>query len=103
MSLLAVACALFGIGLYGVLARRDIIAILASVEVMLGGGMVLLVGLGTSVAHKGAASAALSVQGIALVVVVVAAAEAAVGLALLLAVARRARTSRIDDLTEVRG
>lgn len=103
MSLLAVACALFGIGLYGVLVRRDIIAVLASVEVMIGGALVLLVGLGASVAHKAAGAGTLSVQGIGLVVVVIAAAEAAVGLALLLAVARRAKTTRLDDLTEVKG
>ena len=91
MSLIAVACALFGIGLLGVLVRRDIIALLASVEVMLGGALVLLVGLGASVRH---AEPAVSVEGVALIVIVVAAAEAAVGLALLVAVARRRRTTR---------
>jgi len=103
VSLLAIACALFGIGLYGVLVRREIIAVLACVEVMLGGALVLLVGLGANVAHRAGALGALSVQGIALVIVVVAAAEAAVGLALLVAVARRRRTTRLDELTEVRG
>jgi NADH-quinone oxidoreductase subunit K len=100
MSLISVSCALFGIGLLGVLVRRDIIALLASVEVMLGGALVLLVGLGASVWHPGAA---ISVEGIALVVVVVAAAEAAVGLALLVAVARRRGTTRMDNLDEVKG
>jgi NADH-quinone oxidoreductase subunit K len=100
MSLILVACALFGVGLLGVLVRRDIIALLASVEVMLGGALVLLVGLGASVWHSGAA---ISVEGIALVVIVVAAAEAAVGLALLVAVARRRGTTRIEDLDEVKG
>ena len=99
MSLIAVTCLLFGIGLLGVLVRRDIVAILASIEVMLGAGLVLLVGLGASV--RG--GSALSVQGIALMVLVVIAAEAAVGLALLVAVARRTRTTRIDELTEVKG
>ena len=37
-----------GSGCYGVLVRRDIVAVLASVEVMLGGALVLLVGLGAS-------------------------------------------------------
>ena len=101
MSLLVVACVLFGIGLYGTLVRRDIIAILASVEVMLGGPLLLLVGLGASL-NRGANSA-LHAEGIALVVIVVAAAEAAVGLALLVAVAQRTRATRLDDLTEVKG
>lgn len=100
MSMILVACALFGIGLLGVLVRRDIIALLASVEVMLGGALVLLVGLGASVKHGGAP---LSVEGVALIAIVVAAAEAAVGLALLVAVARRRGTTRIDDLSEVKG
>jgi NADH-quinone oxidoreductase subunit K len=100
MSLIVVACTLFGIGLLGVLVRRDIIALLASVEVMLGGALVLLVGLGASVT-RGASP--VSVEGVALVAIVVVAAEAAVGLALLVAVARRRGTTRVDDLSEVKG
>lgn len=97
MTVVSVAAALFAAGLYGVLTRRDIVAVLASVEVMLGGAMVLLVGLAAG------APQAVRVEGIALVVLVVAAAEAAVGLALLVAVARRTRRTRLDELTEVRG
>jgi NADH-quinone oxidoreductase subunit K len=100
MSLILVASVLFGVGLLGVLVRRDIIALLASVEVMLGGALVMLVGLGASVKQGGAP---VSVEGVALVVIVVAAAEAAVGLALLVAVARRRGTTRIDELDEVKG
>lgn len=106
MSLILMSCVLFGIGLYGVLARRDIVAVLASIEVMLGGALVLLVGLG-SAARVGesevAVKAATSVEGIALMVIVVAAAEAAVGLALLVAVARRRGVTRLEELTEVKG
>ena len=97
MIIAGIASALFCLGLYGVLTRRDIIALLASVEVMLGGAMVLLVGLGAS------SNSAVKVEGVALIVLVVAAAEAAVGLALLVLVARRKQATRIDDLTEVRG
>lgn len=100
MNLILVACSLFGIGLLGVLTRRDIIALLASVEVMLGGALVLLVGLGASVEHS---AAPVSVEGVALIAIVVAAAEAAVGLALLVAIARRRGTTRVDDLNEVKG
>lgn len=100
MSLILVACSLFGIGLLGVLVRRDIIALLASVEVMLGGALVLLVGLGSSVRHG---ILPVSVEGVVLIAIVVAAAEAAVGLALLVAVARRRGTTRIEDLSEVKG
>lgn len=99
MMLLAVACLLFGLGLCGVLVRRDVVAVLASIEVMLGGALVLLVGLGATLRTAHAAN----IQGIALMVLVVFAAEAAVGLALLVAVARDMRTTRVDELTEVSG
>lgn len=91
-----IAMAFFSIGLYGILVRRDIVALLASIEVMMGGALVLLVGLGAS------GSPAVNVEGISLMVLVVAAAEAAIGLALLVAVAQRLRTTRIDELREVR-
>lgn len=97
MSLVVVAAALFAIGLYGVLTRRDIVALLASIEVMLGGALVLLAGLGARL------GGGVRIEGIALLTLVVVAAEAAVGLALLVAVAKKVRTTRVDDLTEVRG
>ncbi len=99
MSLLALACILFGIGLYGVLVRRDVVAVLVSVEVMTAGPLLLLVGLGAHAATTDGAH----IQGIALLLIVVVAAEAAVGLALLVALARRRSATRIDELTEVRG
>jgi len=98
VNLVALSCVLFSIGLLGVLVRRDIVAVLASIEVMLGGATVLLVGLSASMR-----GADVSIEGIALTVVVVIAAEAAVGLALLAAVARTMHTTRVDDLTEVKG
>ena len=96
MRALALACALVGLGLYGALTRRELVAVLASIEVMLGGATLLLVayGAGSSAPDVG--------QGIALLVLTVGAAEAAVGLALVVALVRRGRT-RTDEITEVRG
>jgi len=104
MILIALSCALFGIGLFGVLARKDTVAVLASIEVMLGGPLLLLVGLG-STARSGAAAVAgaVRVEGIALLVIVIVAAEAAVGLGLLVAVASKTRSTALDELTEVNG
>jgi NADH:ubiquinone oxidoreductase subunit K len=96
MRALALACALVGLGLYGALTRRELVAVLASVEVMLGGATLLLVAYG---AGSGAPDVG---QGIALLVLTVGAAEAAVGLALVVALVRRGRT-RTDEITEVRG
>jgi len=106
VSLIVLSSLLFGIGLFGVLARRDIVAILASVEVMLGGPLLLLVGLGSTARAAGDPSGplqAVHVEGIALLVIVVAAAEAAVGLALLVSVAKQTRSTALEDMTEVRG
>ncbi len=102
MIVLVISAALFSVGLYGILVRRDIISVLAAVEVMLAGPLILLVGLGASIA-AGTDDASGALQAVGLVVVVIAAAEAAVGLSLLVAVARSRRATRIDELTEVRG
>lgn len=98
MTPIASVCAiLFGLGLYGTLTRRDLVAVLACVELMLGAANVQLV------AFSAAARAAGTGQALALTFVVLAAAEAAVGLGLVLATVRRTGKSRVDELTEVRG
>jgi NADH:ubiquinone oxidoreductase subunit K len=99
MSGVVVACVIFCLGLYGVLTRREIVALLASVEVMLGGATLLFVVLGSTLQPV---DAGVAVQGIALLLLAVVAAEAAVGLALLVALVRRGRQST-DELKEVRG
>ncbi len=98
MSVLVLCALIFGIGMYTVLTRREIIAILAGVELMLGSANVLLIALASlSGADAGVASA------VGLVVLVVAAAEAAIGLALVVTVSRHSKRSSIDELTEVNG
>ncbi len=97
MSALAVGGALFAIGLYGVLVRRDLVAVLASIEVMIAAPLLLLVSLGA------AADGSSRVEAVALLLIVLAAAGAAVGLALVVAIARTARTTRIDELRQVSG
>ncbi|HEY5467945.1 MAG TPA: NADH-quinone oxidoreductase subunit K [Coriobacteriia bacterium] len=96
MTSLALACVLMSVGLYGLLTRRDIIAVLASIEVMLGGAQLLLAAYSASVTLASAA------QGVTLIVLATIAAEAAVGLALLVALVHRGRT-RTDQIEEVRG
>lgn len=96
MTTLILSSLLVSLGLYGVLTRRDLVAILAAIEVMLGGASLLLV------AYAAAGLTAATGQGYALIVLAVGAAEAAVGIALLVALVRHGRT-RIDEITEVRG
>ena len=97
--IVVIGCAAsFALGLYAVLTRRDVIAILAGTELMLGAANVQLVALALT---RGADAATASV--FALLVIVVAAAEAAVGLALIVTAYRRAGRSRIDEFGEVHG
>lgn len=103
MTFVLLIAGTFALGLYGVLSRRDIIGVLASIEVMLGSATVMLVGLGSALGPEQSAAPAGAVQAIGLLVIVVAAAEASVGLALLVAVARRMGTTRVDELMEVNG
>jgi NADH-quinone oxidoreductase subunit K len=92
---LIVAAALFCIGLYGALSRRNAIGILIGVELMLNAVNVNLLAFWRYVE---AARASLSGQVFAMIVITVAAAEAAVGLALIIAVYRNRRTVNVEDV-----
>lgn len=96
MKSLVLSCVLIGLGLYGVLTRRDLIVLLASIEVMLGGAQLLLV------AYAAGTSAPAVAQAVTVIVLATAAAEAAVGLALLVALVYRGRT-HTNQIEEVRG
>ena len=80
---LIVAAALFCIGIYGVLARRNAVGILMGVELMLNAININLVAFWRYLNPADAAG-----QAFALFVLVVAAAEAVVGLALIISVYR---------------
>ncbi len=97
MSIVTLTSLLFSIGLFGVLTRRDLIAVLASVEIMLGAANIQLIAFAAARGEYG------SGQSLALIVLVIAAAEAAVGLALLVALARRSGRTQVEELMEVEG
>ncbi|HET6498774.1 MAG TPA: NADH-quinone oxidoreductase subunit K [Coriobacteriia bacterium] len=101
MSLLVLTMGLFCLGLYGVLTRRDLVAVLASVEVMLGSATLFLIGSAATRGPVGPEAGAVEATGVLLVVL--AAAKAAVGIALVVSAQRRIGTARADDLTELRG
>jgi NADH-quinone oxidoreductase subunit K len=103
MILIVLSAALFSVGLYGVLTRRGLVSILASVEVMLGAASVLFVGLATRTPSAELVAEAGTAEAIGVLLVVTFAAEAAVGLALVVAAARSTGTTAADELTEVRG
>jgi NADH-quinone oxidoreductase subunit K len=88
---LALAAILFTIGLAGVLARRNLLFILMSIEIMLNAGGLALVAAG---AKWGQADG----QVMLLFVLAAAAAEVAVGLALVVRLHRRDETLDADLL-----
>jgi NADH:ubiquinone oxidoreductase subunit K len=90
---LLVGAGLFSIGTYGVLARRNAIAILMSIELMLNASMVNLVAFWRYMNPE-----QINGQVFAAFVFVVAAAEAAVGLALIIAIYRNRRTVEAEDI-----
>jgi NADH:ubiquinone oxidoreductase subunit K len=95
---LLLAAALFGIGLFGALARRNAISVLMGVELMLNGVNLNLLAF-SRCADTGGPTGPVFV----VFVITIAAAEAAVALAILVSVARRMRTSNVDDLNALRG
>jgi len=90
---LTVAAALFSIGAYGVLARRNAVAILMGIELMLNAVNINLVAF-----WRFQTPTDMSGQAFAAFVFVVAAAEAAVGLAIIISVYRNRRSVTVDDV-----
>jgi NADH-quinone oxidoreductase subunit K len=90
---LILAAALFSIGLYGVLARRNAVAILLGVELMLNAVNINLVAF-----WRYGDIAQMAGQVFAIIVFAVAAAEVAVGLALVISVYRRRNTVVAEEL-----
>ncbi len=89
-----VAALLVGIGTYGVLARRNAVLVLVGVELVLGGGTLLLVALGSVGADVWHAGTVLT-----LFVITVAAAEVVLALAVILAVFRVRGRIDLDEPT----
>jgi NADH:ubiquinone oxidoreductase subunit K len=93
---LLLAAVLFAIGVYGVLARRNGVAVLMSVELILNAVNINLVAFGAWHGDLGGAV-------FALFVIAVAAAEVGVGLAIVLLLYRNRRSIDLDELDAMRG
>jgi len=93
---LLLAAALFCIGLFGLLIRRDILFMLMSLEIMLNSSALAFVVAGSRWnAPDG--------QVMFILILTLAAAEASVGLALLIQIYRRFRTLDIDAASTMKG
>ncbi len=95
---LAVAALLFVMGLYGVLSRRNAVAILMGVELMLNSVNINLLAFWRYTQPQHVAGLVF-----AIVVLTVAAAEAAVGLALFIALYRLRSTVHVDEINLLKG
>ncbi len=92
---LALSAVLFGIGMFGFLARRNIILMLISVEVMLNAVNLSLAGFSRQLEDPRG-------QVLALFVIAVAAAEAGVGLGIVIALNRNRPGAGVTDLTQLK-
>ncbi len=90
---LIVAAAIFCIGIFGVLARKNAIAILMGIELMLNAVNLNLVAF-----WRYLTPGTISGQAFAVIVFAVAASEAAVGLALIISIYRRRSTVIADEI-----
>ena len=93
---LLLSAALFSIGVYGVIARRNGVAMLMSIELILNAVNINLLAFG-------ALHGDMSGQVFALFIIAVAAAEVGVGLAIVLTIYRNRRSVDLDELDLMRG
>jgi len=89
---LVLSALLFCLGVYGVLARRNAVAVLMGVELMLNAANINFLAF-----WKYSPSGSMEGQVFVLIVITVAAAEAAVGLAIVLNLFRHFRTIDVDQ------
>ena len=93
---LLLAAALFCIGVYGVIARKNGVMVLMSIELILNAVNINMVAFS-------AMTGAISGQVFALFIIAVAAAEVGVGLAIVLAIFRNYRSVDIDTVDLMKG
>jgi NADH-quinone oxidoreductase subunit K len=93
---LVLSAFIFGIGVAGVISRRNPLVVLLCLELMLNAGNLALVAF--SRMHGGAGG-----QVFALVVMVIAACEVVIGLGIIVAMYRNRLPIDIDEMSELRG
>lgn len=97
-AVLVVAAALFCIGLFGALARRNLVSVLMGVELMLNAVNINLVAFWRYLEPR-----FITGQTFTIFIITVAAAEAAVGLAMVISIYRNWRTINADQVDSLRG
>jgi NADH-quinone oxidoreductase subunit K len=90
------SAAVFSIGVFGFLSRKNVIIMFMSVELMLNGANISLIAFSHYMADVRG-------QILSFFIIAVAAAEAAIGLAIIIALFRNKETANVDEMTETRG
>jgi NAD(P)H-quinone oxidoreductase subunit 4L len=91
---LVLSAFLFSIGVYGVLARRNAVLVLLSVELMLNAVNINLIAFAAAFGAEGVAG-----QVFALFIIAVAAGEVGVGLAVVILIYRNRQTVDVDEMS----
>ncbi len=99
---LVLAAGVFCIGAFGALARRNAVAVLMGIELMLNAVNINLIAFWRYVGVAGP-GASMTGQLFAIFVITVAAAEAAVGLALIIAIYRQRSTVNDEEIDTMKG
>ena len=95
-NFLLLAAVLFCIGVYGVLARRNAVMVLMSIELILNAVNLNLIAFALM-------NDDIDGHVFALYVIAIAAAEVGVGLAMVLMIYRNRRSIKLDELSEMKG
>ena len=95
-NFLLLAAVLFCIGVYGVIARRNAVMVLMSIELVLNSVNLNLIAFALM-------SSTIDGQVFALFVIAIAAAEVGVGLAMVLMIYRNRKSIALDELSEMKG
>jgi NADH-quinone oxidoreductase subunit K len=93
-----VATALFSLGLYGVITRKNAVLVLASVELMLAAVNLNMVSFDTYLRDQLHAGQIMS-----LFIIALAAAEVGIGIAIILMIYRNLHTADVDKLDRMKG
>ena len=98
ISYLTLSAALFSMGIYGVLARRNAVAILIAIELILNAANLNFLAFNRFVLHdKGLG------QVFAIFIIALAAAEACIALGIILLLSQKRNSVLIDDIKDLKG